>query len=169
MSRFVSIDFETANHMPYSACSVALVTVENSVIVDRYHTLIQPPQNLYHKRYSELHGIFPEHTLNAPTFEDVAYDILSRMEFETIVAHNEGFDRSVLKAALTYYDISSRTLKLSKKWECTVKIYRKLGFKPANLKACCNRMNIPLNHHDALSDAEACAILYASYLDNKIV
>lgn len=164
MSRFVAIDFETASFQPYSACSVALVTVEDEEIVERYHTLIQPPGNYYFKSNSELHGIYPEHTLEAPTFEDVSYDILSRMEYETIVAHNESFDRKVLSASLEYYGLSSRSLKLNKRWECTVKIYRKLGFKPANLKACCERMNIPLKHHDALSDAEACARLYNEFL-----
>ena len=44
--------------------------------------------------------------------------------------------------------------------ECTFEIYRKKGFKPASLDACSDRLNIDLNHHDALSDALACAELY---------
>lgn len=167
MNNFVAIDFETANYKPFSACSVALVTVEDNEIVERYHTLIQPPGNLYFKGFSELHGIMPTDTINKPTFEDLAYDIVSRLEHQTIVAHNEAFDRHVLKAALNYYGISGRTLKLERKWECTVKIYRKLGFKPANLKACCDKLSIPLKHHDALSDAEACAALYLAYLEKN--
>ncbi|RBS43016.1 hypothetical protein EB19_00206, partial [Enterococcus faecium] len=39
---FVAMDFETANHQPYSACSLALVMVKNSQIVDEFYTLIQP-------------------------------------------------------------------------------------------------------------------------------
>ncbi len=39
---FVAMDFETANHQSHSACSLALVMVQNSQIVDEYYTLIQP-------------------------------------------------------------------------------------------------------------------------------
>lgn len=166
MDRFVAIDFETANYSSYSACAVAIVTMEGHVVTDKYYTLIQPPKNLFYPKFSQLHGIYPEDTINAPTFYDVSNDILKRLEDEVIVAHNEGFDRNVLKSVLAYYDLSPGAIKLSKKWECTVKIYRKKGFRPANLKACCERLNIPLNHHNALSDAEACAQLYDLHLRN---
>ncbi len=35
---FVAMDFETANHQAHSACSLALVMVQNSQIVDEYYT-----------------------------------------------------------------------------------------------------------------------------------
>ena len=41
-----------------------------------------------------------------------------------------------------------------------VEEYKAKGFKPARLSDCCRVMNIPLNHHEALSDARACAKLY---------
>lgn len=166
MSRFVAIDFETASYNSFSACAVAIVTMEEHVVIDRFYTLIQPPNNYYIEKFCQLHGIYPSDTLNAPTFEDVAGDILTRLQDEVIVAHNEGFDRQVLKAALAYYDLSASPLRLDKKWECTVKLYRKKGLKRANLKACCEHFNIPLNHHNALSDAEACATLYDMHLRN---
>lgn len=166
MSRFVAIDFETASYCSFSACAVAIVTMENHIVTDRYYTLIQPPNNYYIEKFCELHGIYPKDTLNAPNFYDIASDIINRLQDEVVVAHNEGFDRQVLKAALAYYDLSASHLRLDKKWECTVKIYRKKGFKKANLKACCEQLDIPLNHHNALSDAEACATLYDRHLRN---
>lgn len=39
-------------------------------------------------------------------------------------------------------------------------MYRAKGFSSAKLNICCQTMNIPLNHHEALSDARACANLY---------
>jgi hypothetical protein len=36
-----------------------------------------------------------------------------------------------------------------------------------NLANLCQVHNIPLNHHDALSDAKACAALYLRSLKNK--
>jgi DNA polymerase-3 subunit epsilon len=41
---------------------------------------------------------------------------------------------------------------------CTVRQARRtLGIRPANLDHVASVMGIELNHHDALSDAEACA------------
>jgi DNA polymerase-3 subunit epsilon len=40
------------------------------------------------------------------------------------------------------------------------KIYKAKGLKPTKLSDCCRTMKIQLNHHEALSDARACAQLY---------
>jgi DNA polymerase-3 subunit epsilon len=77
-----------------------------------------------------------------------------------IVAHNESFDRSVLRQCIAHYGLSSQGLFLHKNWDCTVKISRSLGYAPNKLSDCCARFNIPLQHHEALSDARACAKLY---------
>ncbi|HKK60128.1 MAG TPA: hypothetical protein VJ937_11650, partial [Salinivirga sp.] len=66
----------------------------------------------------------------------------------------------VLKNTMNYYALPYENLGLSERWECTMKIYRAKGFKPAKLDACCARMGVQLNHHEALSDAKACAQLY---------
>ena len=65
------------------------------------------------------------------------------------------------------YDLDYSELNLPDRWECTCKIYRKKGINPANLAACCKRMNIYLNHHDAVSDAIACAMLYLKKDEQK--
>ena len=44
-------------------------------------------------------------------------------------------------------------------WPAYLK-YKAKGFKPTKLSDCCREMNIKLNHHEALSDARACAKLY---------
>jgi DNA polymerase-3 subunit epsilon len=168
ISRFAAIDFETAHAGGHSACAVAIVTMENHVVTDRYYTLIQPPNNHYYERFCGIHGIYPSDTADAPTFDMVYNEIHKRLQDQVVVAHNEGFDRKVLSACMLYYDLSPSMLELHKRWECTVKIYRKKGFKPCNLHACCSRLNIPLVHHHALSDAEACARLYALHLQESI-
>jgi DNA polymerase-3 subunit epsilon len=83
-----------------------------------------------------------------------------RLFGKTIVAHNEQFDRNVLMKTMQYYGLYYDELELADRWECTCKIYRAKGYKPANLKYCSARNNIVLNHHEALSDARACAKLY---------
>lgn len=161
---FVAIDFETATGYRDSACAVGIVTVEEGVIIDEYYTLIQPPENQYWRSNIQVHGITPEMTEALPGFYAIYPEIKKRLAGKTIVAHNESFDRSVLKHTMRMYRFDYDELLLAEKWECTLRIYRALGYKPANLHACCQHEGIALVHHEALSDARACAQLYLRYL-----
>ena len=157
---FVAIDFETATNKRSSACAVGIVTVENSQIIDEYYTLIRPPMNQYFWGNIQVHGIHPRDTEDECDFEFLFPEIYNRLEGRTIVAHNESFDRNVLKGSMAFYGLDYDEHNLPKKWECTCRIYRRLGYKPASLNACCARKGIELNHHHALSDAVGCAKLY---------
>ena len=157
---FTAIDFETATYKRNSACAVAIVTVESSKIVDEYYTLIRPPGNIYRLDFSELHGIYPADTENAPLLSDIYPEIRKRMKGKTIVAHNESFDRGVLKSTMEYYDLDYSELDLNEKWECTMWMYRRKGYGGAGLRYCCDELGIELDHHNALSDTLACAKLY---------
>jgi len=160
MMTFTAIDFETATGYHHSACAVGIVTVENSEITEEYYTLIQPPNNEYWYRNVMVHGIKPAETLEVPTFDTLFPEIQKRLFGRTIVAHNEAFDRNVLAKTMHYYGLYYDELELADRWECTCRIYRAKGYRPANLKACSQRHGIELNHHEALSDARACAKLY---------
>ena len=157
---FTAIDFETATGHPYSACAVGIVTVEDGLIADEFYTLIQPPGNEYWYHNIRVHGIEPSETLHIPTFDALFPEIRNRLSGRKIVAHNESFDRNVLLRTMQYYNIPYEELELATRWECTLRIYRKKGYRPANLKACSERHGIAVNHHEALSDARACAKLY---------
>lgn len=163
---FTAIDFETATYERDSACAVGIVTVDNGIIVDEYYTLIQPPDNYYYYNNTKIHGISSKDTKSIDTFDAHYAEIHKRLLGKTVVAHNESFDRTVLKSCINYYDLSSKDLFLDKNWKCTLQLYRSLGFYPNKLSDCCQRLNIPLQHHEALSDARACAKLYLNYLEN---
>ncbi|HTG67323.1 MAG TPA: 3'-5' exonuclease [Flavobacterium sp.] len=155
---FTAIDFETAT--TFHPCSVGIVTVENGIIVDEFVTLIQPPNNLYNPYTIQVHGIYPSDTARAKNFLQVFPEIQKRLENRVVVAHNESFDRNVLAKSMAYYGLDYADLNIAAKWECTVKIYKAKGLKPTKLSDCCRAMNIKLQHHEALSDARACAQLY---------
>jgi DNA polymerase-3 subunit epsilon len=155
---FTAIDFETA--VGHNVCSVGIVSVEKGIIAEEYHALIQPPYNKYNYYNIRVHGITPDDTWDAPLFSEIFPEIKKRLDGRVTVAHNEAFDRGVLLRSMRDYNIHHSDLDTTLIWECTVKIYRALGYKPANLAACCQRHNIELQHHDALSDARACAKLY---------
>jgi DNA polymerase-3 subunit epsilon len=160
MFSFSAIDFETATSYHNSACAVGIVMVENGRIVEEFYSLIQPPDNEFSWQNSRVHGIGPRHTRNAPVFIEIYPEIQKRLKNRMIVAHNESFDRNVLRKTMTFNNLDYADLELPEKWECTLKIYQAKGFKPANLHICCQRMGIDLLHHEALSDARASARLY---------
>ena len=161
---FVAIDFETATYHAHSACSVGIVTVENGIITDEFTTLIQPPDNFYSYHNIRVHGISSKDTEDIGTFEEHYVEIYKRLLHRNVVAHNESFDRNVLRRSISHYGLSSKGLSLHKSWECAVKISRGLGYSPNKLSDCCKRFNIPLQHHEALSDARACAMLYLNFM-----
>lgn len=151
--RFSAIDFETANSYRNSACSVGVVRVENGTIVAAEHRLIRPPSRDFPNSW--VHGITWEDVADAPTFGEVWATLRPLVEgVAFIAAHNASFDRSVLRTCCEEAGIAApRT-----RFECTVKLARSaLGIYPTKLHMVCERLNIPLRHHHALSDAEACA------------
>ena len=155
---YTAIDFETATG--FHPCSVGIVTVENGIIVDEFVSLIKPPNNLYSPFTIQIHGIYPRDTLNAKSFTQVYPEIKKRLQNRLIVAHNESFDRNVLTKTMAFFGLDYADLNIASRWECTVKIYKAKGLNPTKLSDCCREMKIALNHHEALSDARACAKLY---------
>jgi DNA polymerase-3 subunit epsilon len=158
MSSFTAIDFETAHGHRWSICQVGLVRVENGIIIDEIDLLVQPPNNFYWWRFTQIHGIDAQRTANSPTFDEVWPIIEPFISGQTVVAHNGlNFDFPVLEHTLAYYDMFTPYYDKV----CTYKIYRK------GLAKLCQMHDIPLNHHDALSDAKACAELYLRAIEGK--
>ncbi len=156
---FVAIDFETA--VKHHICAVGIVTVENCIIVDEYYSLIQPPNNEYNWYCTQVHGITSIDTENALTFAEIFPEIRSRLENKLVVAHNESFDRNVLKKSMLDNRLDYEELNIGDRWECTMKKCRASKKYPSGkLNECCAIEGIELNHHEALSDARACAELF---------
>jgi DNA polymerase-3 subunit epsilon len=59
--------------------------------------------------------------------------------------------------SMALYGLDYADLNIASRWECTVK-FIKPKVKANKLSDCCREMNIA--HHEALSDARACAKLY---------
>jgi DNA polymerase-3 subunit epsilon len=166
---FTAIDFETATGRRSSACAIGIVTVEDGVICDTFSTLIQPPGNAYFGMNIAVHGIHPRDTVAVPTFEELYPEIRARLQGRTLVAHNESFDRSVLRRTMEHHALDYRELGLAERWECTMRIYKSKGFIPYKLNCCCDRLGIRLQHHEALSDAIGCAHLYAHHRTGSLL
>jgi DNA polymerase-3 subunit epsilon len=163
MSTFVAIDFETADRGRDSACSVGLVRVENGAIVDKVVQLIKPPRftegDLFNPspdfEFTYIHGIKPDMVAAAPTFAQ-AWPKLERIlqGAHFMAAHNAPFDNGVLTACCA----AARLPKPAHRFVCTVRLARDTWkLYPTKLPNVCQHLGITLNHHEALSDAEACA------------
>ena len=150
---FVALDFETADYGPDSACQLALVRVEGDRVARVENRYIRPPRRDFVFTY--LHGIAWPHVADQPPFADVWRDLAPVLEGAAfLAAHNAGFDRGVLAACCQAAGLTPPELP----WLCTVKVARRTWrLKPANLAACAQFLQIPLKHHEAGSDAEACA------------
>ncbi len=147
---FTAIDFETAHSARSTICQVGLVRVERGKVAREFSILVQPPGNLYNYYNTQVHGLTEDDTWNAPFFDTVWPEIRGFIEGCTLVAHNGAFDFSCLRKTLDFYGMSEPSYEP----QCTYKLYKK------KLNVLCDQFGIELNHHDALSDARACAELY---------
>lgn len=153
MPTFLALDFETADQGRDSACSIGLVRVEGGRIVAREHHLIRPPRRAFVFTY--IHGITWSDVAKAPTFAGVWQSLTPLLAgADSFVAHNASFDKSVLNACCDAAGLARPALP----FQCTMKLARQhWQLYPTKLPDVCRHLRIPLNHHNALSDAEACA------------
>ncbi len=153
LERFAAIDFETADQGRDSACAAAIVVVEKGKIVHKAHALIRPPRRDF--VFTHIHGITWEDVAEKPNFAELWPGMRSLLhEVDFIAAHNASFDRSVLHSCCLGAAVKPPEVKFL----CTVKLARRLwDIYPTKLPNVCNRLGIPLKHHDAKSDALACA------------
>lgn len=153
MTAFTAIDFETADHGRDSACAVGAVYVEEGRIIQKYHQLIQPPRRDF--VFTHIHGLTWDDVRHSPTFAEMWAELKVFIDYaDFLVAHNAPFDSGVLQACCEAAKIKPP----KREFVCTVQLARANWKLPsARLPVVCKHLKIPLNHHDPLSDAEACA------------
>ena len=158
MINFAAIDFETANKKGSSICAVGIVIVRNGEITDKFYCLIQPEPNFYEYWNTQVHGLTELDTDGAQLFPDVWEKIEPLIEGLPLVAHNSKFDEGCLKEVYKFYQMDYPNYH----FYCTVKASRKYFPKLENhqlhtvSRHCGYEMR---NHHQALDDAYACAII----------
>jgi DNA polymerase-3 subunit epsilon len=157
MRDFVAFDFETANASRHSICSAGFVFVENGEIVEAKYSLIDPEEEFDNWNVA-IHGIHPEDVKGKPTFKEFYQDIRERVSGKVMVAHYLPFDGYALRDNLLKYKIVPTYNQLL----CTYQLSKRLikGLPSYQLHSLCQYFDIELsNHHNALSDAMACAQL----------
>ncbi|MGM7721950.1 ATP-dependent DNA helicase DinG [Metabacillus sp. Hm71] len=100
--RYVVIDLETTGNAPKKGdkiIQIAAVVIENGQIVDRYMSFVNPLQEIP-LFIEQLTGITNEMVQDAPSFEDIAEELISLLNDAYFVAHNVYFDLSFLQEEL---------------------------------------------------------------------
>lgn len=165
MPRFAAIDFETANYSADSACAIGMVIVDEGRIVHRAYHLIRPPTREF--TFTHIHGLKWSDVHDEPTFDVLWPELQKRMgHVQFFAAHNAPFDRKVLRACCENFSLPL----VRQPFVCTVQVAREVwDIRPTKLPDVCKHLDIPLVHHSADSDAEACAkILIAAHASGWI-
>lgn len=159
LNNFAAIDFEAANGEVTSACSIGLVIVRDDEIVERFYSLIKPVPNKYDFFTTKVHGITYKDTNHAPLFPEVWNHVKDKVKGLPMVAHGISFDERVLKALHNLYHIPYPNFK----FYCTHLGSQQLVPELENhkLQTVAKHFGYDLakNHHNAVADAEACAVI----------
>jgi DNA polymerase-3 subunit epsilon len=159
MTDFASIDFETANGYRTSICSAGIVIVRKKQIVEKIYRLIRPEPDYYWWQFTEIHGLTAADTENEPVFPSVWREIAPKIAGLPLVAHNSSFDEGCLRAVHRMYQMDYPDYE----FHCTCRASRNTFGKTLpnhQLHTVAAHCGFDLkNHHHALADAEACAII----------
>lgn len=161
MDTFIAIDYETANSNYLSACALGITFVEKGVVLDSIETFIKPPEDFssFDPFNISIHKIQPSQVKNAPSF-DTVWDIIEKFHTKNNVpfaCHYSGFDIRVTEALLKYYKIEFQDIQFYDTFTIAKKMWPE--FSNHKLNYLSDKFNIQLDHHNASSDAQACALI----------
>lgn len=154
---FITLDFETATSQRDSPCEIGLTFVSGGQIVETKSWLIKPFYKEFDYFNILIHGIRPEHVAEKPEFNELWTEIKPLVENKFLIAHNAGFDISVLRKTLEAYKLPFPTLNYSCSYIFSKKVWQ--GLPAYDLKTLCKVNSIELKHHRAGADSKATAEL----------
>ncbi|MDM7990731.1 exonuclease domain-containing protein [Arthrobacter sp. zg-Y877] len=155
---FTAIDVETANSQRASVCAVGIVQVRNGVISETFEWHVTPPTGIdsFHPRNIGIHGITPAMVKEAAnSWEDSLEAIGKLAEDYPLVAYNAAFDKSVIHESSRL----SGLMPPPNEFHCALALSKRLlTLEKYRLPLVAAKLGIdPFTHHDAGSDAAACA------------
>ena len=158
---YVALDVETPNWRNNRISAIGVVLVEHGEQTTSFYTLVNP-ETSFDSFNIQLTGITPRMVRNQPTFP-VLWELLRPLlERGILCAHNAPFDLGVLSHCLRDYGISWES---PRDYVCTCQMGRRLlpQLPDHRLNTLAEYLQIPLQHHNALSDTRACASLLQFY------
>ncbi|WP_245731677.1 exonuclease domain-containing protein [Loktanella fryxellensis] len=154
----MALDVETACSDAASICQIGLACVEPDNQIQTFSMLVNPGTR-FDAFNIQLHGIGPDHVVNASRFPDALDVLLPLLTRHHLIQHSN-FDKQAMSAACRSCGIDIPDLR----WSDSVQIARRAwpewkgngGHGLANLK---RTLNLQFHHHDAGEDARAAAMV----------
>lgn len=110
------------------------------------------------EEFTDIHGLTRDDVRSSPSFDTVWECMRAFIGDDYLVAHNAPFDRGVLNGCLEYYKIIDKV----PLFDCSLKAARRKwpDLRNHKLDTISEFLGIELDHHEALSDAIACAKIF---------
>ena len=154
---YTFFDCETADSTG-QICAIGLLHQDSDGRMTEYYSLVNPERPMQKENFA-IHGITDEMAATAPTFPEVWKEIRKWFEGSVLVAHSaSAADLFFLKLTLANYNLRLGEVE----YICTCRSAQKLlpSLPNHRLNTLCAYYNIPLDHHNALSDAKGCYRLF---------
>lgn len=163
LTEFAVVDVETTGlfHQVDRIIEIAVIRVEgNGNLVDEYVTLVNPNRDL---GPTHIHGLTAKEVRDAPTFAEIAGDVLERLSGAVFVSHNVQFDFKFMQSEMSRLGhVLPETPLL-----CTMQLAGNVdsNIPGRSCEACCTHFGIPFEQtHSAYHDAKATAQLLTQCL-----
>lgn len=156
--RIAVVDVETTGFSPRRGdrvLEIAIIGLTDGQITDEFSSLVNPQRDV---GATHVHGITAEDVYSAPTFSDLAGDLMERLDGSvTIAAHNARFDHQFLLAEFDRAGVALPEIEAI----CT------MGLGGGSLSYCCSKFGLPepSEAHTALDDARASARILANCIE----
>lgn len=152
IKNYISIDIENPNSRGNSICSIGIVVVKDSIVVDEIYSLINP-EDRFDSINSEITKLNFSDVKEAPTFKEFWNENKELFLNNIIIGHNVTYDLSVISKSLDRYEINIPNFN----YLCTLQLAQTyLECESYKLDLLCEKYGIVLdNHHNALNDARA--------------
>ena len=161
---FAVIDVETPNGRNDAICSIGVIVTDGTDVINKYYSIVNP-ETYFDTANTNIHGISSVDVVGFPTFPEIWNEISEYFSKYLVVGHNVGFDLCCIKKSLSRHGINATpvyyldTMNLTRTFVSDVKNMR--------LNTLCDYFDIPLdNHHNALADSYATALLLQELMTN---
>lgn len=150
---FVVVDVETTGLSPAygdRVCEIGIVRARDDDVLDTYQTLVNP-QRPISPGASRVNGLRDADVRHAPAFDEIAGEVLSRIDGAALVCHNAPFDLGFLDAEISRLHVTWAPGKVVD----TLAIARRyFSFYSNSLGAVADALGIETSQaHRALGDA----------------
>ena len=149
----IALDFETACPGPGNACQIGLAWIDGRRVTRVEERFIRPRDMRFTLTW--CHGITADHVWDKPEFPEVLKEFHHDLDGALVLAHNAGFDASVLHGCARAYRVKPPKMSFL----CTLMIARAVwpSLKSKALGSVARHLGIRFKHHNAAEDAVACA------------